>query len=101
MRRSTSIITAGAAPGTHPASREQAITDAELERYADHQIDPVALHIEDPVNRLRREEPFAIDLATAGYRRLKARRRAGIAVPVGRANVGPPPAFGPDVFMQR
>src|SRR5262249_45481956 len=43
---------ARAAPGTHPAFRGQAITDAELERYADHEVDPVALHFEDPVDRL-------------------------------------------------
>src|SRR5262249_52027785 len=64
---------AHAAPGTHPAFRDQAITDAELERYAYHEVDPVALHFEDPVDRLRREEPDAIDLAAAGHRRLEAR----------------------------
>src|SRR4029079_8210177 len=83
---------------THPVFREQAITDADLERYADHEVDPVALHFEDPVDRLRREEPRAIDLATAGHRRLEARHRAGIAVAVGRADVGAPPALGPAGF---
>ena len=100
---------ARAAPGTHPAFREegqhlrpgQAITDAELERYAQHEVDPVALHFEDPVDRPRREQPDAIDFAAAGHRRLEARHRAGIAVAVGRADVGAPPALGPAAFMQR
>src|SRR5262249_11899208 len=73
---------ARAAPGTHPAFREQAITDAELERYADHEVDPVALRFEDPVDRLRREKPDAIDLAAPRQRRPEARPQAGIAVPV-------------------
>src|SRR5262249_714546 len=30
-----------------------------------HEVNPVALQIEDPVDRLRREEPDAIDLAAA------------------------------------
>src|SRR5207244_4917180 len=90
---------ARAAPGTHPAFRGQAITDAELERYADHEVDPVALHFEDPVDRLRREAPDAVDLAAAGHRRLEARHRAGMAVAVGRADVGAPPARGTTAFM--
>src|SRR6202011_899585 len=92
---------ARAAPGTHPAFREQAITDAHLERYSYHEVDPVALHFEDAVDRLRREEPDAIDLAAAGHRRLEARHRAGIAVAVGRADVGAPPALGPTPFHAR
>src|SRR5262249_46848616 len=93
---------ARAAPGTHPAFRgEQAITDAELERYAYHEADPVAWRSEDPVDRLRREEPDAIDLAAAGHRRLEARHRAGIAVAVARADVGAPPALGPARFRRR
>jgi hypothetical protein len=56
---------ARATAATHPALREQAITDAYLERYAYHEVDPVAWHVEDPVDRLRREEPDAIDLAAA------------------------------------
>jgi hypothetical protein len=54
---------ARAAAATHPAFREQAITDTYLERYTYHEVNPVALHFEDPVDRLRREEPDAIDLA--------------------------------------
>src|SRR5262245_60565728 len=69
---------ARAAPGTHLTFREQAITDAELDRYADHDVDSIALHFEDPVDRLRREEPDAIDLAATGHRRLEAGYRAGI-----------------------
>ena len=101
MRRSTSIITNEppiAAPGTHPAFRGKAITDAPLDRDADHEVDPVELHLEDSVDRLGREQPDAIDLAAAGHRRLEARQRAGIAVAVARADVGAPPAFGPGRF---
>ena len=84
---------AHAAPAT-PAFRGQAITDAHLERYAYHQVDPVALHFEDPVDRLRREEPDAIDLAAAGHRRLEGATGAGIAVTVARGDVGAQPALG-------
>src|SRR5262245_30407589 len=58
---------ARAAPGGHPAFREQAVTEAPLDRHADHEVNPVELHLEDPVDRLRREEPEAIDLAAAGH----------------------------------
>ena len=90
MRRSTSIITEEppAAPGTHPAFRGKAITDAPLDRDAYDEVDPVELHLEDPVDRLGREEPDAIDLAAAGHRRLETCQRARIAVAVGRADVG-------------
>src|SRR5205085_2074887 len=81
------------AKGTPPSFREQAITDAPLARDADHEVDPVALHFEDPVDRPWREQPDAIDLAVAGHRRLEARQRARIAVAVGRTDVGAPPAF--------
>src|SRR5260370_28750672 len=62
---------ARAAPETHPAFREQDITEAPLARHAYHEVDPVALHFEEPVDRLRREEPDAIDLAAAGHPRLE------------------------------
>ncbi|MFI5458800.1 MAG: hypothetical protein ACHRXM_25510 [Isosphaerales bacterium] len=42
--------------GQHLQHGEQAVTDAQLERYAQHEVDPVALHFEDPVDRLRREQ---------------------------------------------
>src|SRR5436190_23016763 len=101
MRRSTSMATSEppVPPKTHTRpSGARPITDAPLARGTDHEVDPVALHFEDPVDRLRREEPDAIDLAATGHRRLEARQRAGIAVAVGRADVGTPPAFGPAVF---
>src|SRR5258707_10204337 len=93
-------FTRSASAETHPAFREQDITEAPLARNAYHEVDPVALHFEDPVDRLRREEPDAIDLAAAGHRRLEARQRAGIAVAVARADVGAPPAFGPSRFRR-
>src|SRR3989440_10580747 len=97
---------ARAGPETHPAFRYegqylwpgQAITDAYLERYAQHEVDRVALHFEDPIDRPRREQPDAVDFAAAGHRRLDARHRAGVAVAVGRADVGAPPALGPATF---
>ena len=55
----------------------KAITKPPLARDADHEVDPVALHFEDPVARLRREEPDAISTrppqATADWRRASER----------------------------
>ena len=85
MRRSTSIITNEppyTAPGTHPAFRGKAITDAPLDRDAYHEVDPVELHLEDLVDRLGREEPDAIDLAAAGHRRLEARSERALPWPL-------------------
>jgi len=45
--------------------REQALTDANLERHAYDEVDPVALHFEDPVDRVLREGTDAIDLGAA------------------------------------
>ena len=59
------------------------------------------MHFEDPADRLRREQPNAIDFAAAGHRRLEAGHRAGIAVAVSRADVGAPPALGPAPFHVR
>ena len=83
MRRSTSITpTSRQNRQRHtPAFREQAITDAQLARYADHEVDPVTLHFEDPIDRLRREEPDAIDLA-AGHRRLEGATERALPWPL-------------------
>ena len=47
-----------------------------------HEVDPVALHFEDPVDRLRREQPDAIDLAAAGHRRLEGATERALPWPL-------------------
>jgi hypothetical protein len=73
----------------------QAVAEPEPLGHAEHEVDVVALRVEDPVDRGGRQQLHAVDGAAVGDRRLHLRDRAGVAVAVGRTDVGLAPLGGP------
>src|SRR5665811_154024 len=79
----------------HARRLRQCVAHAKPERCEEDEVGAVGLLVEDQIDRLGLEEADTIEFAAVRHDGLRAGRRTGIAVSVGRTDLGRAPFIGP------
>ena len=77
--------------GDRGARRVEPVADAERDADAEHEVAAGGLDVEDPVDDLLRQQLDAAGRAAGRHHGLGQGHAAGVAVPAGGGDLGPPP----------